>query len=33
MNDYLTKPVKQDDLLAVLEKWVFGQEANAVLSA
>jgi len=33
MNDYLTKPVKQDKLLAVLEKWVFGQEANAVLSA
>jgi signal transduction histidine kinase/DNA-binding response OmpR family regulator len=33
MNDYLTKPVKQDDLLAVLEKWVFGQEANAMLSA
>jgi len=33
MNDYLTKPVKQDGLLVVLEKWVFGQEANAVLSA
>jgi len=33
MNDYLTKPVKQDHLLAVLEKWVFGQDANAVLSA
>jgi len=33
MNDYLTKPVKQDDLLAVLKKWVLGQEANTVLSA
>ncbi len=33
MNDYLTKPVKQDNLLATLEKWVFGQEANAVMSA
>ncbi len=33
MNDYLTKPVKQDILLALLEKWVFGQEANAVVNA
>ncbi|MCF6220997.1 MAG: response regulator [Robiginitomaculum sp.] len=33
MNDYLTKPVKQDDLLAALEKWVGGLQADAVLSA
>ena len=26
MNDYLTKPVKQDDLLGALNKWVLGEQ-------
>ena len=33
MHDYLTKPVKQDDLLAVLGKWVLGIQTETVLSA
>ncbi len=33
MNDYLTKPVKQDDLLRVLEKWAFGPQTEAALTA
>ena len=33
MHDYLTKPVKQDDLLGVLGKWVLGIQTENVLSA
>jgi len=33
MHDYLTKPVKQDDLLRVLGKWVLGVQSESVLSA
>ncbi len=33
MHDYLTKPVKQDDLLGVLDKWVLGIQPKTALSA
>jgi len=34
MNDYLTKPVKQDDLLAILSKWALGnQQGTSIMTA
>ena len=33
MDDYLTKPVKQSDLIGALDKWVFGAGASAKKSA
>ncbi len=32
MNDYLTKPVKQDELMQVLDKWVMGRQSQAALT-
>ncbi|MCP1337297.1 hybrid sensor histidine kinase/response regulator [Futiania mangrovi] len=33
MDDYLTKPVKQDELIAMLRHWLFGEEAPLRASA
>ena len=33
MHDYLTKPVKQDDLLNTLGKWVLGIQTESAMSA